>query len=126
MYIVETMVFIFILGTLPDAVPVDHECVIVADVSQAGVGSITGDIQSQTGIQIPTRVTEDEEGTISLAYLLPVPETYTVSVKFAGHPVPHGSFQQTVSKCHLFTTSYPVFLLPSFCYSGYRIVTVVD
>ena len=82
---------------IPSTIPVNEECVIQVNTSEAGQGNITCRIRSMTGSDVDIDIVDNGDGTVSLMYTPHVPGAYTLNIKFGGQPVPNGTFTQQVS-----------------------------
>jgi filamin len=78
------------------SVSLNQETSITIRKTEAGIGRVTCEIISSSGVQIKATVIDNNDGTVTLKYTPTVPETYKLDVKFGGVLIPNGQITQEV------------------------------
>ncbi|KAJ7329309.1 hypothetical protein JRQ81_015483 [Phrynocephalus forsythii] len=60
----------------------------MVDCSKAGEAELTIEIISDSGVKAEVLIQNNSDGTYSITYIPSFPGTYTITIKYGGHPVP--------------------------------------
>uniref|UniRef100_A0A8D0GIS0 Filamin C n=1 Tax=Sphenodon punctatus TaxID=8508 RepID=A0A8D0GIS0_SPHPU len=60
----------------------------MVDCSKAGEAELTIEIISDSGVKAEVVIQNNSDGTYSITYIPAFPGTYTITIKYGGHPVP--------------------------------------
>ena len=103
---------------IQSVVEVGQKCIITLDVSFAGSGNVTCNINSPHGSDVNIDIIDNHNGIISVVYFPQLPGVYVIHLKFGGQPIPNGQFSQKVIQENVLICSWNL-LIRVTCFSGF-------